>query len=103
MAILTIACSDESTAISDDVKSAMRNFEQWSAQVNLNFDVSTDTLIVQGIVGSPNDEVIGFKFKFEEPGTYELTDKQCWYFTTIGGDVIVSTYKLQAGSVGHVQ
>lgn len=67
---------------------------EWRGIPEIRLDNVTDTLTILGIANRPNDEVIGMKIKFQGVGTYTLTRNQAYYYSTVGGDVLTSEYKL---------
>ena len=86
-----------SCSINDDVNegaefiSASINEEGWQGGApEVYLDQETDTLT---ILGSGDEQVVVFKIKFKEVGTYDLSGSQASYYTTVGGDVLTSLYK----------
>ncbi|MGY5850962.1 DUF6252 family protein [Salegentibacter sp. F14] len=90
------SCSkDDDTNEESDFISATINEENWNGDPEVYLERETDTLT---ILGSGDEQVVVFKIKFKEEGTYDLSDAQASYYTTIGGDVITSLYKLDPES-----
>jgi hypothetical protein len=38
------------------------------------------------------NDVIGFRFNFDGEGAYKIDPSKGWYYTTVGGDVIASSF-----------
>jgi hypothetical protein len=74
--------------------STKKNGTTLTGDVTLRLDKTTDSLYIFAIAHKPNDEVIGMTIKFNGIGEYTLTKNQAFYYSTVGGDVIVSEYKL---------
>lgn len=76
-----------------------KNGEQWTVHATSSFSSEGDTLYIHG---HGHEESLGFKFFFTGTGTYELEPKgndsyfrdNAYYYTTVGGDVIMSYYGL---------
>ncbi len=81
--------------------STKKNAVNWSGITEIRLNNETDTLTFLGIANRPNDEVVVMKIKFQGLGTYSLTQKQAYYYTTVGGDVLVSKYDLTPGATGQ--
>ncbi|MGY5850789.1 DUF6252 family protein [Salegentibacter sp. F14] len=91
------SCSkDDDINEKSDFISATINEEDWHGGApEVYLDQETDTLT---ILGSGDEQVIVIKIKLKEEGTYDLSDSQGSYYTTVGGDVLTSLYKLDPES-----
>jgi len=81
---------------------AKKNNAVWKGTASMQLDKLTDTLIIWNRSNPPAEEVLGMKIKFEGAGTYILKNNQSWYYSTVGGDVIVSEYKLAENQNGKL-
>jgi len=81
---------------------AKRNNLDWIGTTEISLDRVTDTLTFFGIANRPNDEVIVMKIKFNGTGSYSLTKDQGLYYSTVGGDVWTSEYRLAPNTVGEI-
>ncbi|GAB3821720.1 hypothetical protein [Pontibacter rugosus] len=105
--ILTLgafSCDDETVVCPEMPESyimADKNTASWLGQPELRLD--NDTLWILGVANKPNDEVLVMKIKYNGTGTYALHPKQGYYYTTVGGDVLTSEYKLAKNTVGTLK
>jgi hypothetical protein len=102
--LIIISChntEDVGLMNSDNYVSAKRNAIDWTGYSEIRVDNVTDTLTFLGIVNRPNDEVIVMRIKFDGTGSYALTHNQGYYYSTIGGDVLTSEYKLDPNGIGQ--
>jgi hypothetical protein len=97
---LMISCREEE--LTGNYVFAKRNDLAWIGYSEIHIDHATDSLILWGISNQPNTEVIVIKIKFEGTGSYALTNRQGYYYSTIGGDVVTSEYKLPPNATGQV-
>lgn len=82
-----------------DYITARKNGQAWTVRATTAFVEQNDTLYVHGF---GHDETLAFKFLFTGPGTYEITAEansgylkgNAYYYTTVGGDVLISSYLL---------
>ena len=81
---------------------AKRNNVDWAGTTEIHLNHVTDTLTFMGIASRPNDEVIVMKIKFNGIGSYSLIKDQGYYYSTVGGDVLTSEYKLAPNIAGQL-
>lgn len=82
-----------------DYITAQKNGKKWTMHSTATFGIDNDTLYV---FASGTEETLGFKLLFNGMGTYQIPTvannqtfrDHAYYYTTIGGDVIVSKYVL---------
>ncbi len=86
-----LSCSKDDDNTQPDFISAKINQENWNGDPEVYLNPENDTLT---LLGAGDEQVVVFKIKFKEEGTYNLSDAQANYYTTIGGDVITSFYTL---------
>lgn len=91
--IFTSCHEDENTGRVNSVV-AKRNNVDWIGTAEIYLDDVTDTLTFRGTANRPNDEVLVMKIKFNGVGSYSLKNRQAYYYSTIGGDVLSSEYEL---------
>lgn len=101
IAIAFLSCSYKDTAPPENSFMAKRNDLHWSGTTEIAF-YHADTLQVLCIANQPNDEVLLMKIKFNGTGSYTLTNNQAYYYSTIGGDVTSSEYKLAPNTTGQL-
>lgn len=97
------ACQHETEVmprITEEFVSARKNDVAWNGLPEIHLNSATDTLTFLAIANQPNDEVLFMKLRFDGAGVYELTGNQAYYYTTVGGDVLTSEYKLVSGVAG---
>lgn len=99
--IVTSCHEGGSLTLTDNSVFAKRNNHDWIGTTEIQLDRVTDTLTFLGIANQPNDEVVVMKIKFNGTGSYLLIKDQGFYYSTVGGDVLVSEYKLTPNAVGH--
>lgn len=100
--LISIMISCHEGELTHNYVSAKRNSLGWIGYPEIRIDNATDTLTFLGIANRPNDEVIVIKIKFEGIGSYTLTKDQGYYYTTVGGDVLTSEYRLSPNTVGQI-
>jgi hypothetical protein len=88
--------------LNNGIFSIKKNGTVLTGDVTLRLDKTTDTLYIFAIAHKPNEEVIGMTIKFNGTGEYTLTKNQAFYYATVGGDVIVSEYKLPENTTARV-
>jgi hypothetical protein len=103
MALLTACDDDKNTPGLNDFVAMEKNDQKWLGVTEIDLNKQNDTLVFLGIGNRPNDEVIVLKVKFAGAGTYALQHGQAQYYTTIGGDVLSSEYKLDPNTIGTLQ
>ena len=79
-----------------------KNNVKWSGVPEIRINAETDSLTFFGTANASNDEVIVMKIKFQGLGQYTLTKNQAYYYSTVGGDVLMSKYKLAPNSIGQL-
>lgn len=94
-----LSCSKDDDNTEPDFISATINEENWSGDPEVSLNQENDTLT---LLGAGDEQVVVFKIKFKEEGTYNLSDAQANYYTTIGGDVITSFYTLDPESTSQL-
>lgn len=100
-----LSCQDDNQAkpqLADNMFSAQRNGKNWGGITEIRVDENTDSLTFLGIGNQPNDEVVVMKIKFQGLGHYTLIKNQALYYSTVGGDVITSEYKLAPNAIGQL-
>jgi len=105
LALGIFSCQDTDQAepqLAENTFSVQRNNVKWSGVPEIRLDAETDSLTFLGISNAPNDEVIVMKIKFQGLGQYTLIKNQAYYYSTVGGDVLTSKYKLAPNSIGQL-
>lgn len=84
----------------DDTESLQNNFAVtiegtgWEGTTEIYID-ENDSLSFLGI---GNENVFGFKLKLNGERTYEASELSAFYYTTVGMDVLTSSYQLDKNS-----
>lgn len=91
--------NDDDNTIQQNFISSIINQQNWDGTPEISFSSIDDTL---RLLGHGNEQVINFKMKFNGVGNYILKGNQATYYTTIGGDVITSFYKLESNSTASL-
>jgi len=98
--VVAVSCSENESAPGENFVSVKRNGQTWTGAARIYLDDTKDTLVIEGISDPANTEVVGMRIKFNGIGTYPLEKQQGYYYTTIGGDVLTTTYKLNPAASG---
>ena len=94
-----ISCHKEDKQNESNFISSNINEVKWNGSPKIHTNEDNDTLI---LIGTGNEQVIVFKFKFKGEGNYTLKNSQANYYTTFGGDVMTSLYTLDASSSSQI-
>jgi hypothetical protein len=97
--IIFCGWSDDNVVADTFVKAKLDN-QSWSGSPELSLNDITDTLIFHGVA---QEEVIFFKIKLNGTGTYQLSKDQAIYYTTLGGDVLTTSYSLDPETPSYVK
>jgi len=97
-----ISCSDPDNDPIVSKIEATKNGDEWKGRTEIHFDVETDTLMILGIANE-SEEFIVMKIKFVGTGNYTLNSNQALYYSTIGGDVLTSEYKIDSDGFGEIE
>lgn len=83
--------------------SAEKNNEKWAGTTSIQLkSADSDTVSFFFTANHPNDEVLVINVKFNGTGVYPLNKNQAFYYSTVGGDVIVSRYAMGAEESGNL-
>lgn len=97
--ILGLTSCDNSNEVEPAFVFAKLNGVDWTGNPEITLDSENDTLTFLG-VGDEN--VFGFKLKFRGEGAYDLSNLIGFYYTSVGGDVITSSYLLDLDKTAQV-
>lgn len=80
-----------------DYFEARKNGNFWSGSAEASYPQydPENNLVILGVRKSQHgivNDVIGFRFKFNGEGTYKIGASKGWYYTTIGGDAVESSF-----------
>jgi hypothetical protein len=92
---IVFSCSDDKEAGIKNTIAAEKDSDTWAGRTEMNLNAVPDTLVILGIA---KEEVLVMKIRFNGIGTYPLLKNQAIYYTTVGGDVLTSEYKSDAGN-----
>ena len=90
-----ISCHGEDEPKEEDFISSTVNEVNWNGIPETHYFAENDTL---ALLGLGDEQVLVFKIKIKGEGNYHLNKYQTHYYTTIGGDVITSFYRLDESS-----
>lgn len=102
----TFACNpsaDARTGPPEEYVSVRKNGRNWVGAPEMHLNKDTATLTLLGVAGGLEEEVIVMKLKFEGVGTYSLTNRQAYYYTSARGHALTSAYELAPCSAGVLE
>jgi hypothetical protein len=105
LVLTLVACEDndkENPTAGGEFVWAKRNNVTWSGAADISIDHASDTMTIFGVADRPNDEVLMMRIKFNGVGTYPLVKNQARYYSTVGGDIVVSEYRLASDVAGSL-
>jgi len=97
--IILLSCNNDDTPRNPDFITSQINEVLWNGVPEVYLNQFNDTLKV---LGSGSEKVLLFKIKFTGEGIYNLTGDQVIYYTTLGGDIITSSYALDGDKSSRV-
>lgn len=85
---LLTSCAD-SDQLGLNFVSAQLNDANWTGAPEISLDSQNNTLALLGI---GEEQVFGFEIEFRGEGTYSTSEINSFYYTTVGKDVLTSSY-----------
>jgi hypothetical protein len=96
------SCKKDKVAGPSNFLSAKKNQVLWNVKSEVNYNKVTKKLTILGVNGGANPDILVISLVLDKPGTYLLKGKEAYYYTTIGGDVISSSYQLEGNNTGEL-
>ncbi|WP_159473234.1 DUF6252 family protein [Dyadobacter sp. 3J3] len=93
---------EESIAPENYLFSAERNDEKWSGATEISLQTPDSDTLTLLFKANYSSEILWIKIKFNDTGYYPLKANQAGYYSTVGGDVLVSRYVMTSNDTGQL-
>jgi hypothetical protein len=101
--LLFSACKkDSSTSKTDFTVFAKKNNVAWAAEIPTSTSMGAQSKRVISITARTGEETLNITFNNRGVGKYQSTDLFAYYYSTIGGDMVVSGYNLSKDASNEI-